>query len=268
MEYFKWIIVVILAIGLTTALVISYFSSNALTVFSQDEYNIIKIYKDKIILYDSEGKEMDICNINNKAMDYAIGDVNGDDFEELIILTKRGFKTYGSEVVVFKLDSRITEIYREDFSDLNPWKVAAGDVDGDGIDEISVGVFKKTPLYQVMDKRPFIYYYKDNRLLPKWRGSRLSKPFDDYDFFDIDGDAMDELISIEVLQNGKKVINTYKWRGFGFEGFLQSESFEDIKDLKVRDSSVFITVVEKEGIYQGIVNFEGDKLKIERVNSK
>jgi len=256
----------VLIIGIAlTPFVISNINSNSFTVFLQDEYNSIRISEDTIALYDSEGKETDFHNIDSKAMDCAMGDIDGDDIKELIILTKRGINPYGSEIIVFKLDSHITEIYREDFSDLNPWKVAKGDVDGDGKDEISVGVYKKTPLHQIMAKRPFIYYYEDHRLLPKWRGSRLSKPFDDYDFFDIDGDEMDELISIEVLQNGEKVINTYKWRGFGFEGLLQSEGYDDIKDLRVENTSVFITVIEKEGSYQGIVKMEGDILKIERV---
>ena len=42
---------------------------------------------------------------------------------------------------------------------------------------------------------------------------------------------MDELIAIEMLANGNKVINTYKWKGFGFEGIGQSDEYSDISNV-------------------------------------
>ena len=223
MKHLK-VIVLITMVIISIFLIYKVNSDLGTMVYNSENYHIRK-YKDLVNIYDGKGEEIESFKIKGTVMDCAIGDINGDDFEELIILTKRRFNSYGREIIIFKLASPIKEVYRKDLSDLKPWKVTIGDVDGDGRDEISIGVYKKTPLHQVMAKRPFIYYFEGNRLLPKWRGSRLSKPFDDYDFYDIDKDGVDELVSIELLESGEKVINTYKWKGFGFEGFCKLKAF-------------------------------------------
>lgn len=265
MKYLNKIILFIVSVFFIMTCLIS--TSHLTIIVPINEYKHIEIVNNEVILYNL-GQKIDSYKLKEKLFDYTYADVDGNDSKELIILTKGIMNRFGKEIIILKLESEILEVYREDYSDLKPWKVTSGDVDGDEKDEISIGVYKKTPLHQVMAKRPFIYYYEDNRLLPKWRGSRLSKPFDDYDFYDIDGDGIDELISIELLQNGQKVINTYKWRGFGFEGFLQSESYDNIKDLIVGDTSVFMTIEEKERDYQGLIKLEEDILKIERMNNE
>lgn len=115
---------------------------------------------------------------------------------------------------------------------LNAWKVQAEDVDGDGRMEISVGVYKTTYFHPVPAKRPFIYNWSREGIFPKWLGSRLSRPFDDYIFADIDADGMDELISIECLSDGSKVINSYKWKGFGLEGMGESSAFDEVAGIE------------------------------------
>lgn len=164
------------------------------------------------------------------------------------------------------MEEDIVEIYRKDFSEFSPWKIAIGDVDGDGIDDISIGVYKESPLHPVMAKRPFIYNFIDGDLKPLWRGSRLSKPFTDYNFFDIDGDGIDELISIEILSNDRKSINTYKWKGFGFEGYMESTSFEDLSDLVVESDTPYVQVKEGRDNYRGLIKVDDHNLIIERVD--
>jgi hypothetical protein len=114
---------------------------------------------------------------------------------------------------------------------LNPWKVQCADVDGDGGLDISIGAYKTTPFHPVYAKRPFIYDFNGS-LEPKWLGSRLSKPFEDYVFEDIDSDGMDEIISSEILSNGKMLLNAYKWKGFGFEAMGCSGEYESISGIK------------------------------------
>lgn len=158
----------------------------------------------------------------------------------------------------------MTEVFREDFSELKPWKIDIGDVDGDGIYEVSVGVYKETIFHQVMDKRPFIYSYNDNRLLPKWRGSRLARPFIDYTFYDLDMDDSDEIISIEILEDGKLILNSYKWIGFGIEGFLESEIYDKIYGLH-KGSELTVTVEKNGNKINGRVVIKDNQLLIERM---
>lgn len=199
---------------------------------------------------------------NKRVLDYDTGDVDGDGEEELVILTRGVLKRYGKEVIIYS--SEDIAIYRKDFSDLNPWKITIGDIDGDGINEISIGVYTETIFHPIMDKRPFIYSFKDNEIYPKWRGSRLSRPFTDYLFYDIDKDGLDEIISIEILENSEKIINTYKWKSFGFEGFSQSESFKDINNLHLVEGLVYIDVTDENDNYIGLLGYVDGYIIIER----
>lgn len=152
--------------------------------------------------------------------------------EELYLMAEKG-AIYGKELVITK---NYEVIGRYDLEALKPWKVQVADVDGDGRNEISIGVYKTARFHPVMAKRPFIYNWNNGTLSPKWLGSRLSKPFDDYIFCDIDKDRMDELISIEQLPNERKVLNSYKWKGFGFEGLAESRDFQEITGLQKQSS--------------------------------
>lgn len=230
-------------------------------MYKYDNNSYVKVHKNRITIYNDKNEEMDTLTLKEGIKEYSIPTPS-----QLVLLTGGNFSKYGKDVVIFSLDGEIKEMYREDFSRLKPWKITTGDIDGDGKCEVSIGVYKKTPFHQVMAKRPFIYSFENNKLVPKWRGSRLSKPFTDYDFCDIDGDGIDEIVSIEILEDNKKVINTYKWEGFGFEGFLQSKSFEDVKKLTVKRGIIYVEVKDKGNKYLARVEIENNNIKIERVN--
>lgn len=195
---------------------------------------------------------------------YDVGKITGDG-GYLVTLAGPRWKKYGKEMIIYSIEEK-KEVYRKDISHLNPWKIVIGDVDGDEIDDISIGVYKESPLHPVMAKRPFIYSYNEGNLEPKWRGSRLSKPFTDYTLYDVDGDGIDEIIAIEMLKDGRKVINTYKWKGFGFEGFLQSQSFQDIMDLTKEEEKVIVKIIEEKEEFKGVLKLEDDNLIVERVD--
>lgn len=204
-------------------------------------------------------EDFDIFIRNEGIRSYAIGNIVGDKNRYLVGLIE-------DDVVIYSMEEGLLEIFRKDFTEFNPWKITMGDVDGDGIDDISIGVYKESPLHPVMAKRPFIYNYTDGDLKPLWRGSRLSKPFTDYDFMDMDGEGIDELISIETLSDDRKVINTYQWKGFGFEGYKESRAFEDLRDLKVEEDRAYVQVQEGKDHYIGIIKLDQQNLVIERVN--
>jgi len=132
---------------------------------------------------------------------------NDGDFEELCMTGKPG-RRYGTSLVI-KDGARVFEY---DIKDLKPWKVQTADVDGDGKKEISIGVFKTARFHPVEAKRPFIYNWSEKEgIYPKWLG--------------------DELVSIELLSDGRKIVNSYNWKGFGFEGTGESNAFDDVTSI-------------------------------------
>lgn len=157
----------------------------------------------------------------------------------LNIYFRRKDAKYGEHLLILKAEEApigetlsLKEVFRYDMKDINPWKVQTCDVDGDGRREISIGVYKKARFHSVMAKRPFIYSWHGNGIFPKWLGSRLARPFTDYIFCDITSDGRDELISIEYLEDDRKSVHLYGWKGFGFEGLGESEAYDDILEIK------------------------------------
>jgi len=174
---------------------------------------------------------------SEQIISWCVGDATGDGESELLAVSGSG-KThkgepYGQFLLICdlrakeELDKRgyITSqniLHRIDLSEIRPMKVQLGDVNGDGVREIAVCVYKTTKFYPDMDKRPFFYDLAQGALIPVWLGSRLSRPFVDYILMDIDADGIDEIVSIERLENGKSVLAAYNWAGFGFEMLTES----------------------------------------------
>lgn len=170
-------------------------------------------------------------------------DIDGDGKEELLVITRRdpdvvmtleSGEEYGDFLKIFS-DYEIVENrpiwtsepdYQFDFTAIKPHKIQAGDVDGDGIQEIAICVYKTTEFHPVLARRPFFYRLVDGELESMWLGSRLARPFTDYTLFDVDGDGIDEIISIEYLENKNQVIAVYDWKGFGFEVRSLSDELE------------------------------------------
>lgn len=196
-----------------------------------------------------------------------ISDIDNDDNDELLIITGKKKEKFGEKLMIFSFDDGLKKIYTKAFKDMNPWKIQTADVDGDGEKEISIGVYKESQFHPVKDKRPFIYNWNGDSISPKWRGSRLSRPFEDYIFLDIDNDGLDELISIEIFKNGKKIINSYKWKGFGFEGMAESKEYQDILFFdnitnKENKNSIIIKVKNGSKYEWILMNYIDKKIKV------
>ncbi len=132
-------------------------------------------------------------------------------------------------------------IKRYDFRDIKPTKIMSGDVDGNGKDDISVIVYKKTKFHDVEAKRPFFYGTDGDVLYPLWLGSRLSHPFSDYVLLDIDNDGIHEIAAAEYLEDGKMNVAVYDWQSFGFVKNAESETYESIDTICVFEGKLFIT---------------------------
>jgi hypothetical protein len=222
--------------------------------------------------YNLDGKvseyKPDLGLLGEKVISATISDINNDGLDELLIISGEADSEYGRRLRVYEFDNDFREVFEQDFGDMNPWKVQVCDVDGDGQEEISIAMYKTTVFNSVMAKRPYIYSWQNGTTAPKWRGSRLSRPFDDYIFTDIDCDGADEIIAIEMLEDGRKVVNSYKWKGFGFEGFAESESFEEIYSIQHQDSEGDRVIAKvRNGSFQKWVVFEYNDGKLSVVST-
>lgn len=199
--------------------------------------------------------------ILDNTKDHVIGRLTGGEDQYLVVLKGRRWQEYGNEVIIYSLEGGRKELLRWNASELKPWKIMTGDVDGDGDEEIALGVYKESPLHQIMAKRPFIYSFNGEKLSPFWRGSRLSKPFDDFILYDLDGDGICEIVSSEYLEEGSMVINSYKWRGFGFEGFLQTAELQTIKKIYESEGELSLTGSLNNKNIKAVVGISDDKLE-------
>ena len=191
-------------------------------------------FQDRINLYTPAGElkaHYSVRDTGGEVISCCISDIDGDSNEELIAIEGDGKVFYGHKLVMLSYDNGLEKSYEREFKELNPWKIQTCDVDGDHRREIALGVYKEASFHPVMAKRPFLYHWDKGDIVPMWRGSRLSRPFEDYIFFDIDADEKDEIIAIERLPDGKALINAYKWAGFGFESIAESMPYEDILKL-------------------------------------
>ncbi len=172
---------------------------------------------------------------------YCTGDVTNDGIPQLLAISGNGEIDSGQRHGEFLLvcdasaEADIKKLgyippdkihNRIDLAGIKPLKVQLGDINGDDLNEIAICVYKTAKFHPVMAKRPFFFNLVQGNLIPVWLGSRLSRPFDDYILNDIDADGIDEIISIEQLENGNWVVAVYNWSGFGFEMSVQSEEFD------------------------------------------
>ncbi|MCD7909052.1 MAG: hypothetical protein LUH04_15485 [Clostridium sp.] len=204
-----------------------------------------------------------------------IGDVDRDSEDELLVITAARpdlaldtGEAYGDTLAVYSryqirrsrpvLQGEPDAVF--DLSSIKPLKVMAGDINGDGLAEIGVCVYKTAKFHPVLSKRPFFYDLKDGELESVWLGSRLARPFDDYLLFDLDGDGIDEIVSIESEQNGNKLLALYDWKGFGFEIRAVSDEIQSevlfLNNTNTRQDGILVNI----GNTPYHLRLDGDKL--------
>lgn len=104
----------------------------------------------------------------------------------------------------------------------NAWKLEIGDVDGDGVQELVLGVYKPTRFYPVHGNGLFILGWNGEYAYSKWLGSRLARPFVDFALFSLDDQPTMEVASLETLRDERRCLTVYRWRSFGLQGIWRS----------------------------------------------
>ncbi len=117
----------------------------------------------------------------------------------------------------------------------NFWDLSVGDVDGDGVAEVGLCTWSRTVLNPQVANRFFVYgWTADGDLYPRWRGSRLCRPYVWARLMDVAGDDRAELVSIETGLGGGQMLVAYEWNQFGFWGLGDSAEYPNLQVLTPR----------------------------------
>ena len=174
----------------------------------------------------------------------------------LVVLTAEtvgGPQPLGSHVLL--LDPRSPETARRlsPESGYNFWHAGAGDVDDDGRQELALCTFSHTARDPRYARRFFVYGWDEEEdLYPRWRGSRLCRPYRWAELLDVDGDGVSELVSVETGLGGGELLCTYQWNQFGFWGTGHSDEYRGMTPPQVgravaTGEPVLVTTVVERG---------------------
>lgn len=136
---------------------------------------------------------------------------------------------------VISLDKKNDSLYTIDLETArnvhNTWELPYpvyrfdhGDVTGDDMPEIAVGVVKPTRFDPHPAKRLFLFRIADGIYIrPLWLGSRVGQPLEDFRI--VRSMAPARIRTLEREQSGMFLVAEYRWRGFGldFERYLKRE---------------------------------------------
>ncbi|MCM1311959.1 MAG: nuclear receptor-binding factor 2 [Bacteroides sp.] len=118
---------------------------------------------------------------------------------------------------------------------LSSWKLpypvyrfCCGNLTGDELPEIAIGVIKPTRYFKDPAKRLFLFkLYKGKLIRPLWLGSQVGNPLEDFHIETLQspngtGSEWQRVHTIERKKNGKVLEGIYKYSGFGlkFERYL------------------------------------------------
>lgn len=89
---------------------------------------------------------------------------------------------------------------------------------------VLIGLWKTTIFDPVLRLRPWVYSYNtaSHELIPRWKGTSFSRPYQDAVFADVCGGSAPELCALEQTADGRGGITAYEWHGSGVSGVARS----------------------------------------------
>lgn len=130
--------------------------------------------------------------------------------------------TIGGYIRVYEIDRSdhqiaLEQVYENDFTWVNPWSLASGQLSHDGGVDLFVACYRATEFYDA-DRRPFIVTWDGEKIIKRWTGSYIGNDsFLTGDFEDGDEDGLDELVLTVKRRDGRTVKRTYTWQTFTFD---------------------------------------------------
>lgn len=142
-------------------------------------------------------------------------------------------RSRGERLAVFPIDleaGRFGTPMLDSHADFRPWRVRVADLDGDGRDEVLLGVFKATRYDKRARNRLFVYNHRQGRPYPRWLGSQLAAPLEDFSTARLDSKGAPSLVTWGTI-DGKGAVFRHRWNGFGFDGAARLAAESGASDL-------------------------------------
>jgi hypothetical protein len=108
--------------------------------------------------------------------------------------------------LIFVIDSAIYEINIKD----PIFKFKICDINCDSIPDIAIGIWKAAPLDNQIRKRIHFYTLSTHKIVPLWRGTRLSGELINFHIIN------NRVVATELMSDNSISVNMYKWQDFGF----------------------------------------------------
>lgn len=145
--------------------------------------------------------------------------------------TTDSFQWDGGVVRLDRINDSLSYLrYERNGKELSSWRLPYpvyrfdwGDVNGDSLPEIAVGVIKPTRFFPVPEKRLFLFkLFHGKHIRPLWLGSHVAYHLED---FRIERDSVPALIITKERMSDDSIVSVfYRQQGFGIKFLRKSES--------------------------------------------
>ncbi|MEK6653226.1 MAG: CapA family protein [Nitrospirota bacterium] len=199
--------------------------------FPIKEYNTggfkLVVYRNKISTEDLQGNKVDSITIPFKSQSITDAAFISDSQGSTIYFILRGKKDGRLGFVDCDISSgKLGVPHLDSHTEHNPWRIYSCDLDGDSIRKLCVGVNKTTRFDKTIANRLYVYGRSKRGIYPVWFGTRLGLPFLDFAICDVDGDGIEEVITLGEKPDGSRMVVSYKHGNFNFDmaGIIEPES--------------------------------------------
>lgn len=123
---------------------------------------------------------------------------------------------HNSRLVYYTVSPSEIKVAYDRIRQFQPWKLSAGDINGDARIELCVAVHECPRMNAVPRQRLVVYELGDSALIPFWLSPALAGELVDFRLADVDDDGLDDLVLLERTEHDTYRIVVYAWLGHGF----------------------------------------------------